>query len=105
MQFIKTIVIGLGVLIVLGFVLLGYGFVKKANNPDWKLFSSGPAGAPEAPFESFKTIDLNLPEGCVITTVRPDSARAYLTIGGPAPCNRVIIVDTVRSRILGTIQP
>ena len=116
MQLLKGIVIGLGVLIFLGLGLLSYGFVQKANNPGWQLFSSSPAAVPETPLKAFATFDLNLPEGCVITAVRPDGARAYLTIGGQAnapeatgrpttTCNRVIVVDTTQGRILGTIRP
>ena len=43
MQLLKSIVIGLGVLIFLGLGLLGYGFIQKANDPGWRLFSSSPA--------------------------------------------------------------
>ncbi len=110
MQLLKSVVIGLGVLIFLGLGLLAYGFIQKANDPGWRLFSASSASKPD--LKAFGNLDLKLPEGCVITTVRPDGARAYLSIGGPAPgypldqrCNRVIIVDTVQGRILGTIMP
>ena len=129
MQLLKSIVIGLGVLILLGLTLLTYGFYQKTQNPGWRLFSSpSPAGdAPSgAPFgasaaKSFGTLDLALPEGCVIAGVRPDGERVYLTIGpgeklggksgrksseGATPsCNRVIVVDVVRGRVLGTVKP
>ena len=107
MQLLKGIVIGLGVLIVLGVGLLGYGFVQKSKNPDWQLISSSPAPASETSPKAFATFDLNLPEGCEITGVRPDGARAYLTIGGrpDTSCNRVIVVDTVQGRVLGIIRP
>ncbi|MBT3307503.1 MAG: hypothetical protein HN377_13615, partial [Alphaproteobacteria bacterium] len=59
----------------------------------------------EAPLKTFGTISLNLAEGCAITDVRPDGVRAYLTIGGGATCSRIIVIDTVRGRILGTIKP
>jgi hypothetical protein len=111
MQLLKGIVIGLGVLIVLGLGLLSYGFVQKTNNPDWRLFSASPVTAPvpapETPLKAFAPVTLNLPEGCLITAVRPDGARAYLTIGGrpDTSCNRVIVVDTVQGRVLGIIHP
>ncbi|NQU59900.1 MAG: hypothetical protein HQ512_02115 [Rhodospirillales bacterium] len=110
MQLLKGIVIGLGVLIILGLGLLSYGFVQKTNNPDWRLFSAAPApvaGAPAlvTPLKTFGTMKLNLPEGCTITGVRPDGARAYLMIGGGSACNRVIVVDTGQDRVLGTITP
>ena len=104
MQLLKGIVIGLGVLIVLGVGLLGYGFVQKSKNPDWQLISSSPAPASETSPKAFATFDLNLPEGCEITGVRPDGAKAYLSIGGAHSCNRVIIVDTKQGRVLGAIK-
>ena len=39
MRWLKTIVIVLGILIVLGIVLLGYGFYKKTTEPGWKPFT------------------------------------------------------------------
>ncbi len=113
MQLLKSVVIGLGVLIFLGLGLLAYGFIQKSSNPDWRLLSSAPAtDADETPgAKPFGTLKLGLPEGCVITGVRPDGARTYLSIGSGGgnvtgdPCNRVIIVDPVRGRVLGTILP
>lgn len=111
MQLLKSAVIGLGILILLGMTLLAYGLYQKARDPGWRLFS-GPAPAPaayQAPAASdakaFGTISLHLPDGCLITQVRPDGGRVYLTIGPPGPCNRIVIVDAVLGRVLGTIQP
>lgn len=104
MQLLKSVVIGLGVLIFLGLGLLAYGFIQKANNPDWRMLSSAPA--PDAsPAKPFETLKLGLPEGCVIARVRPDGARAYLTIGPSGACNRIVVIDIATGRILGTIMP
>ena len=118
MQLLKSLVIGLGVLIFLGLTLLTYGFYQKAQDPGWRLFSSlspaaDPAPSGRAAAKSFGTLDLALPEGCVIAGVRPDGERAYLMIGprgkssegSKASCNRVIVVDTVLGRVLGTFKP
>ena len=115
MPLLKSVVIGLGVLIFLGLGLLVYGFIQKAGNPDWRLLSSAPAPENTAAAKPFGTFKLGLPEGCVITGVRPDDgpggARVYLSIGSGGgtvtgdPCNRVIVIDTSRGRILGTIMP
>ena len=99
MHLLKSVVIGLGVLIFLGLGLLGYGFVQKANNPDWRLISPSAGAA-----KPFGDLNLNLPTGCVIARVRPDGNRAYLTIGPSGDCNRIIVVDTVQGRVLGTIK-
>ncbi len=113
MQLLKSVVIGLGILILLGMTLLTYGLYQKARDPGWRLFSGpapaayqAPAAAPAASdAKAFGTISLHLPDGCLITQVRPDGGRVYLTIGPPGPCNRIVIVDAVRGRVLGTIQP
>ncbi len=111
MQLLKSVVIGLGVLIFLGLGLLAYGFIQKANNPDWRRSSSTPAPENTSAAKPFGTLKLGLPEGCVITGVRPDGARTYLSIGSGGgnvtggPCNRVIVIDTSRGHILGTIMP
>ena len=117
MQLLKSLVIGLGVLILLGLTLLTYGFYQKTQDSGWRMFSSPPPAADalsgRAAAKSFGTLDLALPEGCVITGVRPDGERAYLMIGprgkssegSKAPCNRVSVVDAVRGRGLGTVKP
>ncbi len=106
MQLLKSVVIGLAVLIFLGLGLLAYGFIQKANNPDERRLSSAPAPPTDAAAKQFGTLKLGLPEGCVIARVRPDGARAYLTIGPDnGSCNRVIVVDIATGRILGTIMP
>ncbi len=115
MQILKSLVIGLGVLILLGMTLLVYGFYQKANNPGWRMFSSqSVSGGPAAPAAPFGGLDLKLPEGCVIGRVTPDGERAYIRVrphgaerGTPlgGPCNRIIVIDVVRGQVLGTIKP
>ena len=116
MQMLKSLVIGLGGLILLVMTLLVYGIYQKANDPEWRMFSSPsapgrPAGGPLTPFGE---LDLKLPEGCVIGRITPDGNRAYIKIrpdgakrgtsmGGP--CNRIVVIDVVRGLVLGTIKP
>lgn len=114
MQLLKGIVAGLAVMIVLAVGFLGYGLYQKSHDPAWRLFSSpSPEAAPATGNKNFGTLNLGLPEGCAIARVRPDGNRAYLTIarssggtGGPSiACNRIIVIDVVTGRVLGTIQP
>ena len=121
MPWLKSLVIGLGVLILLGLALLTYGFLQKARDPGWRLFSSprpaAPATSGGTAAKAFGNLNLRLPEGCVIAAIRPDGDRVYLTIGpgerlggrpgegSKAPCNRVIVVDIVQGRVLGTVRP
>ncbi len=123
MRWLKSLVVVLGILIAAGVTLLAYGFVRKAQDPEWRLvdiFVSPPAKRPpatqpappgaavtakaRAPIAPFGTIDLGLPDGCVVVDVAPARKRAYLTIGPPGPCHRVVVVDIAAGRILGTIR-
>ena len=125
MRWLKSLVILLGILIVGSLVLLGYGFFKKSQNPDWQLshvFIDSPTlqptaaaptpsmptparlNSPQPAPKAFGELSLNLPAGCAVNDVVPDGQRAYLTIGPPGPCHRVIIIDTHAGRVLGTIR-
>jgi hypothetical protein len=105
MQFLKSLVIGLGLLIFAGLGLLAYGFYHQARDPGWRMFSSGPSDQrPASP--AFGSVALDLPAGCTIDDVEPDGERAYLTIGPEdGPCARVIVFDVVAGRVLGVIKP
>ena len=131
MRWLKSLVIVLGFLIAGGVVLLAYGFVKKTQNPDWRLsdiFRDTPAAsarkaapampavtpaptptpAPQpvmpAPPQAFGDVNLGLETNCVVVDVAPAGERAYLTIGPPGPCHRVIVVDVTDGKVLGTIH-
>ncbi|HEX9703152.1 MAG TPA: hypothetical protein VGA19_09885 [Rhodospirillales bacterium] len=104
MQFLKSLVIGLGLLIVVGLGLLGWGFYHKAHDPAWRMFGAAPGK--ETAAASFGTVGLDLPVDCFIEQVEPDGDRLYLTVGPEEPaCARVIVFDVARGRILGVIKP
>ena len=111
MQLLKTLVIGMGVLILLGLALLAYGIYQKARDPAWRLFprpapTEIPAPASGRPAaEAFGDLNLRLPQGCVISKILPQGDRLYLTIGPPPSCSRIVIVDVARGRVLGTVKP
>lgn len=107
MQFLKGLVIGLGVLIFAGLGLLAYGFYHQARDPGWRMFpAAAPGEPPAAPSAPFGTVGLDLPAGCTIDDVAPDGERAYLTIGPEdGPCARVVVFDVVGGRVLGVIKP
>ena len=124
MRWLKLLVTLLGILIVGCLMLLGYGFYKKSQNSGWQLnqlFSNkstissvvpavshapalGPRSAPSAPPAAFGIVTLTLPVGCAVTDVNPDGERAYLTIGPPGHCHRIVIIGSQDGRILGTIR-
>jgi hypothetical protein len=117
MRWLKSIVIVLGLLIVLGIVLLGYGFYKKSSEPGWKPFAKLENSIEEPqskflqqqlirkPFDAFGTLSLNLADGCLITKVENASRYAYFMIGPTPTCNAVILVDIQKSVILGRFTP
>ncbi len=123
MRWLKSLVIVLGLLIVAGVLLLGFGFYKKTADPDWRLFGQKtppvvaetpiiepPVLAPPAPQEptrlkAFGNITLNLPLACVITKIEPQRPYLYLEIGPTPNCNRIIVVDLEKGMVLGTIKP
>ena len=117
MRWLKSLVIVLGLLIVLGVVLLGFGFYKKTSDPAWKLFRTEtppivektlpqtPEKPRREPLRPFGTLSLDLPVGCTITRITPQRRYAYLEIGPTVECNRVIIVDLSKGATLGTLKP
>jgi hypothetical protein len=104
MQLLKIIVISLGILIVFGVCLLGYGLIQKTNNPNWQIFSKNNDKNKSSKYSKFSTFNLNLAKDCRITGISPEKDRVFFSIGGAPKCDRVIVVDTRQGLILGTIK-
>lgn len=125
MQALKALVIGLGLTIVLVVGVLVWGLFKKADDPEFKMFTfssdevttatkSTPAttttARPPAPTgitPSWGTVSLNLPMGCAIQDATTDLGRLYVRTGPtgtPVPrCSRITVLDPATGRILGTV--
>ena len=122
MRWLNSLVIFLGLLIVGGIILLGYGFYKKAHTPDWQLWqlfngtlppqrdSGHPApkthsqSASSTPLAVFGQINLNLPHECTVKALDSYDKRIYITIGPAGICHKIIIFDPENGRIQGTIK-
>jgi len=111
---LKSIVIGLGLLIALGLGLLVYGFFKTGQNPNWRLFgdAKAPAAATAAPPRNLSPpiavtgdIELNLPTGCEIKDVRHLGGQIYVLTQPAGVCGQVLIVDPQAGRVTGRIKP
>lgn len=109
MQALKGLVVGLGILIVIGFVLLIYGFYTSFTNPDFKVMAdkrneaSALAGNREIPRpRSFGEVRISLPDGCTLIEMRPDGDRLYLRTGPTGLCERIVVVDSGSGEVLGT---
>ena len=99
---LKSLVVGLGILIFLGMTLLAWGVYKKSTDADFRLFGAAPAA--DAGARPFGDVALSLPAGCSIVEVRPQGQRLYLRIGPAGACARIVVVDAVRGTVLGTIR-
>ncbi len=115
MRWLKFIVILLGLLIVCGVALLGYGFFKKSTQPDWKPFAGSERPAPtttppipeykrKGPPPVFGDIKLDIPPLCHIASIQSERQRLYVSLGPVGICNRIIVIDIADGRILGTIS-
>lgn len=110
MQALKGLVVGLGMLIVISFGLLLYGFVTKmggfggTTQPEAPATASDVASTPAAPVAGFGVARVALPEGCHVEEMRPDGGRLYLRLGPQGTCERIIVVDATSGRRLGDIR-
>lgn len=97
MQAIKAVVIGLGVLIVISFGLLVYGFYTKLTDPDFRVTTAdGPSGPPEA--------QIDVPEGCGVFEMAAEEDRLFLRLDGPHEgCRRILVIDADSGRHLRTV--
>jgi len=129
---LKILVILLGVMILMGLGMLGYGFIKTAEDPNWRLFGaapvtsdapaepepviaptvvvpSPPATSSAAPISTTTlSVSLGLPLGCRIEGVSDLLGRiavrtAPREAGGT--CGSVFLIDPATGSRLGTIEP
>ena len=128
MRWLKALVMVLAALIVLAIGLLGYGFIKRTEDPNWRLFSvpkatglpklkegsavkattklaraqSSPGKPSAAPWGE---LELGLAEKCQITQVGARGNRLVLSIGPSGTCRRIIIIDMDTGQVMGTVRP
>jgi len=113
MPILKGLVIAMGVLIVAGMALLAYGVATKVRAPATAAAAGAgePSALPKPPAAGFGTLPVPVPKGCVFGPVVANGDRAYLRLapaGAATPmpaCERVIVLDVARGRVLGTIVP
>lgn len=104
MQYMKALVIGMGVLIVLGIGLLVYGLLMKTKSPPTQ---PEPAAADSS--KGFGERALAGNAGCRIERAIPDGRRLIIELA-PATdgtsalrCEKTIIIDMSDGTIIGTI--
>ncbi len=91
MQGLKALVIGMGVLLVLGFVLLVVGLADKFSRLD-------KAG--------FAEIEVPVPDGCSLAETLAEGDRLLLRLKGPAErgCARIVVVDLESGEVSGLLR-
>ena len=125
MRGLKALVIVLAALITLAIGLLGYGFIKRTEDPHWRLFSvtktsnatkvkEQPAATASAPAQSplgapnaalWGDLQLGLAPECQIAQVRTEGNRLVLSIEPTGPCRQIMIIDMEAGRVLGIVRP
>lgn len=113
MKAIKTLVVFMGVLLVAGLALLGYGMYSKAGRV---VKPSATAQAPVTPgpviasapnsaaVAAFAPLALNQPAGSQIAATQWNGSLLAVTVTGGGPADRVVIVDLANAAVLGTVS-
>ena len=98
MQALKAVVVILGILIIISFVLLIYGFYARMTDPDFAVIRTGQE-ANEAPSHIGH---VTVPEGCSLADVAPFDGRLLVRLSGPGEtCGRITIIDIESGREVG----
>ena len=134
MQALKGLVYGMGVLIVIAFILLGFGFYMRITNPEFRLFkardatvaaspaphdeatgASLPAAeplpaadatepSPAADAQGFGDVLVQLPAGCTPVEMHPDGSLLYIRTGPAGACARIWLIEVRTGRMLGSLR-
>lgn len=95
MAAVKSLVIFMGVLIIAGLGLLGYGMMRTSD--DMAAQESGQT-------RRFGTLELAQPSGSGLRAVIPDgTGRLLLSVTGGGQADRVVVVDLRDGTVLGTV--
>ena len=125
MQALKGLVYGMGVLIVIAFILLGFGFYMRITNPEFRLFKARDAAVatspvphdaatgaalpaatplPAAGAQGFGDVVVQLPAGCTPIEMHPDGPLLYLRTGPAGTCARIWLIEVRTGRLLGSLR-
>ncbi|OAN50518.1 hypothetical protein A6A04_18160 [Paramagnetospirillum marisnigri] len=98
MKAIKALVVFLGILLMAGLGLMGYGlFAKKAQYKGM----AAPAPAASAPASAdFGTVAIPVPAGSRIEQVTAAGERVVLRLSGAGP-DRLLVLDPAQGRVVG----
>lgn len=98
MAAVKSLVAFMGILILIGLGLLGYGMMRASDE-----LGAGQANQNEA--RHFGAVTLDQPTGSRLRQVMPDGAgRVLMTVTGGGRPDRVLVVDINSGRMLGSVH-
>jgi hypothetical protein len=99
MKSLKALVIGMGLLIVIGLALLGYGLYRNmGHSPSSKAGSSGPGDAGRAYF----SVDLPVAAGNRLEQMAVAGDKVILRFSG-SDGEKILVLDPVTGQVTGTI--
>ncbi len=107
MQYMKALVIGMGVLIVLGVGLLVYGLLAKTKTPATPPGQSTTEGSDVS--KGFGELALTGNAGCRIERATPDGRRLVIELAPASEgasvlrCEKTVIIDMSAGTIIGGI--
>jgi hypothetical protein len=98
MQTLKTVVVILGVLIIISFVLLIYGFYARMTDPHFAVIGADEEVGKPTPHVGH----IIVPNGCSLAEVTPFDGRLLVRLSGAGEtCNRITIIDINSGREVG----
>ncbi len=102
MRTLKSVVIGMAILITLGMALLVYGLAR----PGWHPFAqpNGSVAGSDVPHTIFGDRLLSLPPGCSIADMTVTGQRLFVRTGPDGVCARIYVIGIDDGAILGTIR-
>jgi hypothetical protein len=104
MKALKAVVVILGILIIISFVLLIYGFYARMTDPDFAIMRTGEEAIEAAP----RVSTIAVPAGCTMAEMSPAGDRLFIRLSGTdEACNRIVVVDVESGREIAifTIAP
>lgn len=103
MALLKSLVIGMGVLIVAGMGLLAYGLMTKTGGPD-EVESAAMALSPLISLPVIEDIVIPQSGDCEIADVGQEGATLRVTLDGSADCRGIVLIDLLSGRINTTVR-
>lgn len=103
MRAIKALVIGMGILIVAGLILLGYGFysnVAKLSQED--TVTADNASPTQA--TTFGTVTAPVADGARVVEMVAAGGRVVLRLAAPQAPDRLLVFDPASGRVTGRLE-